>query len=36
MSEAGGVVRELPGAGLVAAEPGLIAALHALVDDGGP
>ncbi len=35
VSEAGGVVRELPGAGLAAAEPGLIDALHALVDDGG-
>lgn len=36
VSEAGGVVRELPGAGLVAAEPGLVDALRALVDDGGP
>ena len=31
--EAGGVVEELPGAGVVAAEPGLIGALRALVDD---
>lgn len=33
--EAGGVVEELPGAGLVAAEANLIGALRALVDDSG-
>jgi myo-inositol-1(or 4)-monophosphatase len=36
VAEAGGVVQELPGAGLVAAGPALVGPLRALVDDGGP